>query len=167
MSVAALISLLGGPMCKEVDAIMERSLMDRMPQHCEAITNLCKSNHTIIVNSCGEATAIIANLPDTSMEERKNLCICLWTNLVQHINGLKCLNMYKLMTENIKALIKIVSVEYLSFFCVIYVNNVLFLQANMQSIFTVSVALTFFIYNISAYNIYYPILLYRMLLVNR
>lgn len=113
MSVAALISLLG-PTCKEADAIMERTSMDRMPQHCEAIVELCKTNHIMIVNSCGEATAIIANLSDISMEDRKNLCICLWTNLIQHINGLKCLKMYNLVTENIKALIKIVSLDFLS-----------------------------------------------------
>lgn len=107
LSVVALISLLG-PTCKEAVSIMERSLMEKMPPHCEAVVKLCKTNHTIIVNSCGEATAMIAHL-DMPMEERKNLSLCLWRNLVHHINGLNCLNMYKLMMENIKALIKIVS----------------------------------------------------------
>lgn len=112
MSVAALISLLG-PTCMEADAIMERSMMDHMPQPCEATVKLCKTNYTMIVNLCGEATAIIAKLT-MPIEGRKNLCICLWKNLIQHINDLKCSNMYKLMMDNIKALIKIVS-KFLKF----------------------------------------------------
>lgn len=123
LSVAALISLLG-PTCKEADTIMERSLMDHMPHQYEAVVKMCKTNHTIIVNSCGEATAVIANL-DMPLEERQNLCICLWRNLVRHINALNCVNMYNLMMENIKALIKRVSANFLSLFFVIFVINYL------------------------------------------
>lgn len=110
MVVAALASLLG-PLDDFVQRIVSRAELARMSHPFNAFKLFGKIGKSLI-NSTAEATVLIAKLKD--VDAHTPLTTCLWRNLIDNVNELKCYDHFNLLLDNIDALAECVIVLLLS-----------------------------------------------------